>query len=82
MATYSMQTAKIPRSICDNIDMKTRRFIWGDNEDKRDTHLISWENLQKPMKSGGFAIATKLAHQNLAVTVSFMDNIKHVSHKL
>lgn len=55
MAYYSMQTAKIPRSICDDIDRKTRRFIWG-NEDKRSVHLISWENLQKPRQQGDIGI--------------------------
>ncbi|XP_021846248.2 uncharacterized protein [Spinacia oleracea] len=29
MSYYSMKTAKLPRSICDEVDKKTRRFIWG-----------------------------------------------------
>lgn len=29
MASYVMQTAKIPRTICDDIDKRNRRFIWG-----------------------------------------------------
>ena len=26
---YTMQTAKLPRSTCDELDRKTRRFLWG-----------------------------------------------------
>lgn len=53
MSNYSMQTAKVPRSICDEIDKKTRRFIWGGSDAKRATHLIAWETLQKPKAQGG-----------------------------
>lgn len=56
MACYSMQTAKIPRSICEDIDKKTRRFIWGGSDDKRGVHLISWETLQKPTLQGGIRV--------------------------
>lgn len=31
MASYAMQMEKIPRSICDNVDKRTRRFVWGGN---------------------------------------------------
>lgn len=57
MACYSMQTAKIPRMICDEIDKKTRRFIWGGSEDQRRVHLLSWETLQKPKEHAFLWIA-------------------------
>ncbi|XP_074266442.1 uncharacterized protein LOC141589715 [Silene latifolia] len=56
MANYSMQTAKIPRSICDNLDKKTRRFLWGGTEEQRKIHLISWDTVQKPKSMGGLGI--------------------------
>lgn len=56
LATYSMQTAKIPRAVCDEIDKKTRRFIWGGTEDKRSIHLLSWDTLQLPRQHGGIGI--------------------------
>lgn len=56
MAYYSMQTAKIPRSLCDELDKKTRRFIWGGTEEKNQFHLLSWETLQKPRDQGGIGI--------------------------
>lgn len=56
LAFYLMQTEKIPRSVCDNIDKKTRRFIWRGNEEKKGTHLIAWEMLQRPSEQGGIEI--------------------------
>lgn len=41
MSFYSMQTAKLPLSICDDIDKRTRRFIWGGSDTKRATHLLA-----------------------------------------
>lgn len=55
---YSMQTAKLPRAICDDVDRKVRRFIWGGNEDTRKVHLLSWETLQRPKDHGGIGIKT------------------------
>ena len=56
MATYSMQTAKIPRTTCEAIDKKVRRFIWGDDENKNHIHLISWDTLQRPRNEGGVGL--------------------------
>ena len=56
LANYPMQATKLPRSICDNIDKKVRKFIWGGSDEKRGNHLIAWEQLQKPHTQGGLAI--------------------------
>lgn len=40
LANYPMQTAKIPRAICDDLNRKMKKFIWGGNEDKGGTHLL------------------------------------------
>lgn len=56
IASYAMQTAKIPRTICDNLDRKSRRFIWGGDEDHKRIHLLAWECLQKPTDQGGLGI--------------------------
>ena len=29
IANYSMQTAKLPRSLCDDVDKRVRKFVWG-----------------------------------------------------
>lgn len=56
LAYYSMQNAKIPKSFCEDIDRKTRRFLWGGDEDKKKIHLIAWDTLQKPKEYGGLGI--------------------------
>lgn len=61
LANYSMQTAEIPRTICDELDKKTRHFIWGGSDEKRAIHSLSWEVLQKPLTQGGIGI--RLARQ-------------------
>lgn len=61
LATYSMQTAKIPRTICDSLNSRTKRFIWGGTEDTRKIHLVSWETLQLPREKGGLGLRS--SHQ-------------------
>lgn len=51
-----MQMAKIPRNICDSIDKKMHRFIWGGDEHTRKIHLLSWDTLQKPRNEGGVGL--------------------------
>ncbi|XP_021717958.1 uncharacterized protein LOC110685744 [Chenopodium quinoa] len=58
MSFYSMQTAKVPRTITENIDRKLRRFIWGGNEDKNKVHILAWDTLQKPKDQGGIGISS------------------------
>lgn len=58
MAMYSMQTTKIPRAICDNVDKKFWQFIWGGSDEHRKVHLISWEMLQNPKDEGGIGITS------------------------
>ncbi|XP_074267507.1 uncharacterized protein LOC141590888 [Silene latifolia] len=58
LVNYSMQTAKIPKTICDNIDRKTRRFLWGGNEEKKSIHLIKWDTIKQPKSKGGLGIVS------------------------
>lgn len=73
MALYSMQTAKLPRATCDDIDKKTRKFIWGEDENQRKVHLISWETIQKPKASGGLGFTSM--RQSNAVEINHRANL-------
>lgn len=58
-----MQTPKLPRSLCDDVDKRVRRFIWGGSEEHRAVHLLSWDVLQKSPQQGGIAVpAARLAN--------------------
>lgn len=56
MATCSMQSAKIPRTVCDSIDKRIRRFVWGGDDEKSRVHLLSWETLKLPRDKGGVGL--------------------------
>ncbi|CAL1384527.1 unnamed protein product [Linum trigynum] len=51
-----MQTSPLPLSVCDEIDKKIRRFVWGGQEGKRKTHLVSWNTICKPKSQGGLGL--------------------------
>ncbi|PWA44555.1 hypothetical protein CTI12_AA523610 [Artemisia annua] len=42
--------------LCDSIDKKTRKFIWGGTDEEKKIHLLSWNTLQKDRKKGGLGI--------------------------
>ncbi|XP_056697578.1 uncharacterized protein [Spinacia oleracea] len=56
MPYYAMQTTKLPRSTCDEIDRISRRFLWGGSEEKKKIHLVSWDTITKPKQLGGLGI--------------------------
>ncbi|CAL1366122.1 unnamed protein product [Linum trigynum] len=54
--TYAMQTSMLPVSICDDIDRRIRRFVWGSQEGKRKVHLVSWEKVCTAKQQGGLGL--------------------------
>jgi len=54
--SYTMQTIKLPRSLCDDIDRKIRRFLWGGTASTRKIHLAHWNIITKPRDMGGLGI--------------------------
>lgn len=53
---YAMQSTKIPRSTCDELDRKLRAFLWGSKEGERKVHLVSWAAITKSKREGGLGI--------------------------
>jgi len=39
--TYTMQTARVPRSICNEVDKKIRRFLWGGSAMDKKIHPVA-----------------------------------------
>ncbi|MED6181435.1 hypothetical protein PIB30_118602 [Stylosanthes scabra] len=54
--SYTMQTALIPTHTCNMIDSNCRKFLWGETETAKRTHLLSWKNVGKPKQAGGFGV--------------------------
>lgn len=53
---YQMQTAKIPESVCHEIDKDHKIFLWGHTETNKKLHLVSWEAVCKPKSMGGLGL--------------------------
>jgi len=48
-----MQTAKILRSICDEVDKKVTRFLWDGTDTTKKVHNVSWGSINKSKMMGG-----------------------------
>lgn len=53
-----MQSAFIPRHLCDEIDKSCRRFLWGETENVRHLHSVSWSKICQPKELGGLSLRT------------------------
>lgn len=51
-----MQTAALPISTCEATDKACRNFIWGDKDDTKRPHLVSWDTLTKKRCYGGLGL--------------------------
>ena len=51
--TYVMQTVKLPRTLYDEIDRKSRRFLWGGSEQTERIHNVSWGQIIQAKQVGG-----------------------------
>ncbi|CAJ2637065.1 unnamed protein product [Trifolium pratense] len=58
---YHMQYARLPKTLCDEMEKIQRSFLWGDTDQRRKPHLINWEVCCLPKKNGGLGI--KSPHQ-------------------
>ncbi|GAU10752.1 hypothetical protein TSUD_425200, partial [Trifolium subterraneum] len=56
-----MQYAKLPKTLCDEMEKIQRGFLWGDTDQVRKPHLVSWNVCCLPKKDGGLGI--KSPHQ-------------------
>ncbi|CAN0843862.1 Putative ribonuclease H protein At1g65750 [Linum grandiflorum] len=65
---FAMQTSILPVTVCNNIDLQIRNFIWGSEEGHRRIHLVSWENICKPKEMGGMGLCSAL-EMNQAFTL-------------
>jgi len=53
---YVMQTVRLPRSVCDGLDKRVRRFLWGGTGLERKPHLVSWDIVTREKTKGGLGI--------------------------
>lgn len=56
MPIYTMNTVKLPASVCNEINKINRRFLWSNTDSNRAVHLIKWEKVCKKKAEGGLGI--------------------------
>jgi ribonuclease HI len=62
---YPMMSTPIPKSCLQEIEKAQRDFIWGDTDDKRKAHMISWNTITRAKDCGGLGLR-KLQSMNEA----------------
>lgn len=50
MPTYVMQSSLLPKFVCDEVDKRCRRFLWGDANGEKHIHTVGWNKVCKPKK--------------------------------
>ena len=51
--TYVMSCFELPQYLCDEMHKSMARFWWGDQNDTRKIHWMSWEGMCSPKGEGG-----------------------------
>jgi len=76
-----MQYTKIPKTICDEIEKIQRGFVWGDSDQRRKAHLVSWDVCCLPKMQGGLGFK-RPHHMNEAFLMKMIWNLIKQPDKL
>ena len=65
LPNYTMSSIKVPSSICDNLDVLTKHFLWKPiNQDGKFLALKSWDELCYPKAKGGLGFKKATVFNN------------------
>ena len=65
-----MQSALLPKGLCNKIDKMVRQFVWGSRLEKRKLHLLSWATMTSSTNKGNLGIKN-MHGMNLAFMAKF-----------
>ena len=60
--TYTMGYFKLPIGLCNEIEVMTRKFWWGQRGDKRKIHWLKWSEMTKFKSEGGMGFRDLTLH--------------------
>ncbi|XP_019175452.1 PREDICTED: uncharacterized protein LOC109170754 [Ipomoea nil] len=74
---YTMQTAALPKGVCSEIEKRTRRFIWGRDEQSGSNKmiLVAWDTITTDKTCGGLGLR-KLQTMNEACMMKLCWRLK------
>lgn len=58
--TYAMQVCKLPARTLAALEKIHRNFFWGDTEELKSTHVVSWGQICQPRGMGGLGLRSLL----------------------
>ena len=53
---YHLQTTLLPAAVIQRLEQALKGFLWGDTENQKHVHLLSWEKVTKTKQQGGLGI--------------------------
>ena len=59
--SYIMQSVMLPSSFCDEIDKKSKAFVWRKDNHNRKLHTVKWSELCTSKKAGGLGLRSTRA---------------------
>nr|KYP44735.1 Putative ribonuclease H protein At1g65750 family [Cajanus cajan] len=51
-----MQMVHLPRKVCDDIDHICRSILWGDFDDRKNIHVVVWDEICRPKEKRGLGL--------------------------
>jgi len=53
---HTIQTCRLPRTVCGGLDRKVRRFLWAGSNAEWKPHLVAWATVTNPLTHGGLGL--------------------------
>lgn len=56
LTLYYLSLIELPKGVARKMETLSRKFLWGDREEKREIHSVPWSEVTKPKSKGGLGV--------------------------